>query len=89
MAFFSTLYALYLMARKYWVGVSIDGWTSLMVSIWFLGGMVIGNLGIIGLYIGKIYDETKGRPVFVIARSINCNNRKENNKDNLEGDRCV
>jgi dolichol-phosphate mannosyltransferase len=72
MAFFSTLYTLYLILRKYWVGVSIDGWTSLMVSIWFLGGMVIGNLGIIGLYLGKIYDETKKRPIYVIAHSINC-----------------
>jgi dolichol-phosphate mannosyltransferase len=43
-----------------------------MVSIWFLGGMVIGNLGIIGLYLGKVYDETKKRPVYVIAKAINC-----------------
>jgi dolichol-phosphate mannosyltransferase len=72
MALFSTLYALYLAMRKYWVGVTVDGWTSLMVSIWFLGGMLIGNLGVIGLYLGKVYDETKKRPAYVIARAINC-----------------
>jgi dolichol-phosphate mannosyltransferase len=72
MALFSTLYALYIAARKYWAGVTVDGWTSLMVSIWFLGGMVIGNLGIIGLYLGKVYDETKKRPIYVVARSVNC-----------------
>ncbi|MDR2527743.1 MAG: glycosyltransferase family 2 protein [Synergistaceae bacterium] len=71
MAFFSTLYALYLTLRKLWVGVSVDGWTSLMVSIWFLGGMVVGNLGIIGLYLGKVYDETKRRPLYVVSKRIN------------------
>ncbi|MDR1731775.1 MAG: glycosyltransferase family 2 protein [Synergistaceae bacterium] len=76
MSFFSTLYALYLVLKKYWVGVTIDGWTSLMVSIWFLGGMVIANLGIIGLYLGKVYSETKGRPQYVIARSVNCDEKK-------------
>ena len=68
----SILYALYLVLRKAAVGVSVDGWTSMMVSIWFLGGMIICNLGIIGLYLGRVYDETKRRPVFVIAKSVNC-----------------
>ncbi|MDR1621094.1 MAG: glycosyltransferase family 2 protein [Synergistaceae bacterium] len=79
MAFFSTLYALYIVAKKYWAGVSVDGWTSLMVSIWFLGGMVVGNLGIIGLYLGKVYDEAKGRPIYVVARAINCEKNNPRN----------
>jgi dolichol-phosphate mannosyltransferase len=76
MAFFATLYALYLILRKYWIGINIDGWTSLMVSIWFLGGMVVGNLGVIGLYLGKVYDETKRRPIYVVAHSVNCEKDK-------------
>ncbi|WP_299392910.1 hypothetical protein [uncultured Desulfovibrio sp.] len=42
-----------------------------MVSLWFIGGMIMGNLGIIGIYLGKIYDETKRRPLYVLAESIN------------------
>ena len=72
MAFSSVMYALFLVWRKFGIGISADGWTSLMVSIWFLGGMVIGNLGIIGLYLGKVYDETKKRPLYVVSKKINC-----------------
>lgn len=43
-----------------------DGWSSLMVSIWFLGGVQLLSVGLIGEYIGKIYKETKHRPRFII-----------------------
>jgi dolichol-phosphate mannosyltransferase len=72
MAFASILYALYLVFRRVSFGAGVDGWTSMMVSVWFLGGMIICNLGIIGLYLGRVYDEAKRRPIFVIARSANC-----------------
>lgn len=52
-------------------GRVINGWTSLMLSVWFLGGAVIANLGLLGIYIGKIFDETKRRPNFIVARTIN------------------
>lgn len=42
------------------------GWSSLIVSIWFLGGMIIAFLGVIGIYLSRIFNETKGRPVFVV-----------------------
>jgi putative glycosyltransferase len=42
------------------------GWSSLIVSIWFLGGMIIAFLGVIGIYLSRIFSETKGRPVFVV-----------------------
>jgi putative glycosyltransferase len=45
------------------------GWASLIVSIWFLGGAIIFCLGVIGMYIGRIYTETKHRP-YVIVRKI-------------------
>ena len=72
MAFLSTIYALHLVFKKLLGGVGVDGWTSLMVSIWFLGGLLVGNLGIIGLYLGKIYDETKRRPLYVVSKKMNC-----------------
>ncbi|RME50372.1 MAG: glycosyltransferase [Caldilineae bacterium] len=46
--------------------VPIMGWSSLMVSLYFLGGIIIANLGIIGIYLGKTFDETKKRPLYVI-----------------------
>ena len=43
------------------------GWASLMLSIYFIGGIIITNLGIIGYYVGKNYDETKKRPIYFIS----------------------
>ncbi|MGO9314985.1 MAG: glycosyltransferase family 2 protein [Syntrophobacteraceae bacterium] len=48
---------------------SVAGWTSLMVSVWLLGGMIISFIGIIGIYLAKIFSETKQRP-YVIIRHI-------------------
>jgi putative glycosyltransferase len=46
----------------------LSGFTSIMVSLWFLGGAILSVLGIIGIYIGKIYIETKSRPQYVVRR---------------------
>lgn len=50
--------------------LAIAGWTSLMCSIWFLGGLQILAIGIIGEYIGKLYFEAKGRPRFLIEQTL-------------------
>jgi putative glycosyltransferase len=42
------------------------GWSSIILSIWFLGGIIISFLGVIGIYLAKIFNETKGRPLFVV-----------------------
>jgi putative glycosyltransferase len=42
------------------------GWSSIVVSIWFLGGVVISFLGVIGIYLAKIFNEAKGRPLYVV-----------------------
>ena len=47
-------------------GKSTSGWSSLMASIWMLGGIQLLGLGIVGEYIGKIYNETKRRPRFIV-----------------------
>ncbi len=67
----SFLYALLLVFKKFALGIPVEGWTSMMVSLWFLGGIVIANLGIIGIYLGKTFDETKKRPLYVISKRIN------------------
>lgn len=51
------------------------GWTSVMVSLYFIGGLVLANLGVLGLYIGKIFDETKHRPLYVIQKEVGFDER--------------
>ena len=46
--------------------VMVSGWTSVMVSIYFIGGLIIANLGVIGSYLGRTYDEVKKRPLYGI-----------------------
>ena len=71
-SFSSIIYTLYLTFRYFIHGVPVEGWTSVMVSIYFIGGLLFANLGFVGLYIGKIFDETKERPLYIIKDKINC-----------------
>jgi len=58
-----------------WVsGHAIVGWTSILASIWMIGGIQLLSLGIIGEYIGKTYSESKRRPRFIIDRYLNSDN---------------
>jgi len=52
-------------------GYTVAGWSSIVSSIWILGGLQLFALGVIGEYIGKIYIETKARPRFIIEQFIN------------------
>ena len=54
----------------YLLGKTVAGWTSMMMSIWLLGGIQLLSIGIIGEYIGKIYSETKARPRYIIETFI-------------------
>ena len=67
--FGAILYASTLIVQHYFMSQPLDGWTSIMVSIWVLGGMVISFIGIIGIYLAKIFSETKQRP-YVIIRDV-------------------
>ena len=58
-------------------GVTVPGWSSLIVSIWAIGGLVLLSIGVVGEYIGKIYLETKGRPRFIIEETLNEGRKKE------------
>lgn len=67
----SFLLALYNLVAK-WVGIiQVQGYTTTVFSIWFVGGLLLFVIGIIGLYIGKIFDQVKGRPLYVITEFIN------------------
>ncbi len=55
-----------------WIsGSTTQGWTSTLASIWMIGGIQLLSLGVIGEYVGKIYNETKHRPRFIIDRYLN------------------
>ena len=52
------------------MGTVVSGWTSLMFSVWMLGGLQLLSLGVLGEYVGKIYSEVKHRPRFIIERVL-------------------
>jgi dolichol-phosphate mannosyltransferase len=65
-SFCSFLYTIYALVAKYYLKVTIQGWTSILVSVLFLGGVQLIFLGLIGEYLGKMFIETKNRPSYVI-----------------------
>ncbi len=69
LSFFSLIYGCWLILRYFMFSISVEGWTSVMVSIYFIGGLLFANMGILGLYIGKIFDETKNRPIYIIQET--------------------
>lgn len=71
---FSFVALIYTFIVKFF-GETVPGWTSLALSIWFIGGIQLLSLGVIGEYIGKIYNETKQRPRFIISDILINNNQ--------------
>lgn len=49
---------------------AIPGWASTITSTTFIGGLILLNLGILGIYVGRIYDQTKGRPIYVVDQIL-------------------
>ncbi|MDH0626912.1 glycosyltransferase family 2 protein [Pseudomonas mosselii] len=68
MALLSFLYGAYLLTTTLLHGAVVPGWTSLMVSLFFIGGVIISIQGVVGIYIGKTFDETKKRPLYIVRQ---------------------
>lgn len=66
-SFFAFLYGVYISFRAFFYGSPLLGWPSLIVSIYFMGGVIVGILGVIGIYLGKTFDESKRRPLYFVA----------------------
>ena len=54
----------------YFQGNTIRGWSSLLFSVWFIGGLLLFSVGVVGEYIGKIYKEVKRRPRYIIEKQV-------------------
>ena len=55
---------------SYFTGSAVSGWTSLILSVWFLGSLILMSIGILGEYIGKIYIEVKHRPRYAVREEL-------------------
>jgi len=66
MALIAFCYAAFLIIRVFIVGIDVPGYASLMVAILFLGGIQLMGIGIIGEYLGRIFEEVKGRPLYLV-----------------------
>ena len=73
MSFISITYAFYTFLKWLVNGSAVEGWTSVIVSIWLLSGIIIAVIGVVGVYVAKTFDETKRRPLFIIDKELNFN----------------
>ncbi|MBK9161553.1 MAG: glycosyltransferase [Nitrosomonadales bacterium] len=69
MAFLAFCYGIYIIGHALYYGSPVPGWNSLIVSLYFIGGIIIATLGIIGIYLGKTFDESKKRPLYIVRRA--------------------
>jgi len=77
----SVVAALYSVIQKL-AGNTVTGWTSLMLSLWFIGGIQLISLGLIGEYIGKIYKEVKRRPLYIVDKDLQAASESKSESDN-------
>lgn len=71
MSALSFLLALYNLVARLIGLISLPGYTTTVFSIWFVGGLMLFVMGILGLYIGKIFDQVKGRQLFIVKDKVN------------------
>jgi len=69
-SFLSFVFGFYVVINKILYGTNVQGWTSVMLALLLLGGVQLTMIGVLGEYLWRILDETRGRPLYVIDRSI-------------------
>lgn len=70
-ALIAAIYILYLVLRSVVYGDLLIGWASIIASIYLMGGILLCAVGVVGLYVGNIFDETKNRPLYVVSECLN------------------
>ena len=71
MSLISFFLAIYNIIAKLLGIIQLSGYTTTVFSIWFVGGLMLLMMGIVGLYIGKIYDQVKGLPIYIVSTELN------------------
>lgn len=71
MATVSFILALYNVIAKLTGIIRVSGYTTTIFSIWFVGGLLLFVMGVLGLYVGKIFDQVKGHPLYVVRDEVN------------------
>jgi glycosyltransferase involved in cell wall biosynthesis len=70
MAALSLVAVAWLVLRKFLWALPVPGWTSVMVSLFFVGGLLIANMGMVGVYIARIFEEVKARPIYLARETV-------------------
>jgi len=68
----SFFYASFLVVRTLLFGIDLPGYVSIMVAVLFLGGVQLVSLGVIGEYLARVYEEVKGRPLYLVRETYGC-----------------
>jgi glycosyltransferase involved in cell wall biosynthesis len=74
---FSILGGLLILARTIIFGSSVTGWASLIISVFIVGGVQIFSIGVVGIYVGKTFEEAKRRPLYFVRDTVNLNPRAQ------------
>jgi polyisoprenyl-phosphate glycosyltransferase len=74
----SFFYGMYVLVRAFFFSIVVPGWATVVLLICFLGGLGFANLGILGLYLGKVFDEVKGRPLYCVEEALNMETNTNN-----------
>ena len=69
--FLSLGLALYYFVRFLLGGIAVSGFTTLVISLWLIAGIIISLIGILGIYLGRVFDKVKDRPIYVVRDKIN------------------
>lgn len=67
----SLIYGIFVLYNHLSGRIEVAGYASLIVSIWFLGGLIIAILGMVGLYVGKVFEKVKERPLYIVREKLN------------------
>ncbi len=67
----SIIVSLFYLIRYLSGGIAVDGFTTMVISMWLLGGIIIMMIGMTGIYIGKTFDKIKGRPLYIVRERLN------------------
>ena len=71
------IYIVYLVIKALVLKDTLVGWTTIVASIYLMGGILLCAVGVVGIYVGNIFNEVKNRPIYVISKTINKNTQGE------------